>query len=187
MSEAKPTSQIDSKLEVRYADHLEFLWEQYNKLLGLGVIASALTLGFLLQVVLFNKDVREVIAELKSPLNTNWLVVAILVLAGGFSGRARASILTDELVSFAEQLHPLCETLNGTAEFSTLEGQLLLKLLGDGRGHINLTGEVLDRAGLGNTLSFSFEFDQTLLQRSIHELDSVIRAFPVRIEEANKS
>ena len=117
----------------------------------------------------------------------NWLVVAISVLAGGFSGRARASILTDELVSFAEQLHPLCETLNGTAEFSTLEGQLSLKLLGDGRGHINLTGEVLDRAGLGNTLSFSFEFDQTLLQRSIHELDSVIRAFPVRIEEANKS
>ena len=117
----------------------------------------------------------------------NWLVVAISVLAGGFSGRARASILTDELVSFAEQLHPLCETLNGTAEFSTLEGQLSLKLLGDGRGHINLTGEVLDRAGLGNALSFSFEFDQTLLQRSIHELDSVIRAFPVRIEEANKS
>ena len=77
MSEAKPTSQIDSKLEDRYADHLEFLWEQYNKLLGLGVIASALTLGFLLQVVLFNKDVREVIVKLKSPLNTNWLVVAI--------------------------------------------------------------------------------------------------------------
>jgi hypothetical protein len=114
----------------------------------------------------------------------NWLVVTISISAGGFSGRARATILTDELVSFAEQLHPLCESLKGTAEFTTLEGQLLLKLAGDGRGHIHLSGVVTDRPGLGNTLSFTFEFDQTLLQRSINELDSVIRAFPVRIEEA---
>jgi len=114
----------------------------------------------------------------------NWLVITISVLAGGFSGRARATILTDELVSFAEQLHPLCESLKGTAEFATLEGQLSLKLTGDGRGHIHLSGVVSDRPGVGNTLSFTFEFDQTLLQRSIHEIDSVIRAFPVRIEEA---
>jgi len=112
----------------------------------------------------------------------NWLVVAISVLAGGFSGRARASILTGELVRFAEQLHPLCESLKGTAEFATLEGQLSLKLVGDGRGHIQLSGEVSDRPSLGNMLSFSFEFDQTLLRRSIHELDCVIRTFPVRNE-----
>ena len=110
----------------------------------------------------------------------NWLVVAIAVTAGGFSGQTRATILTDELVSFSEQLHALYECLKGSAEFTTLEGQLSLKLVGDGRGHIHLSGGVSDRAGLGNTLSFTFEFDQTMLQQSINELDSAIRAFPVR-------
>lgn len=64
-----------------YATHLQFLWEQYNKLMGLGVLAAAGTLAFLLQGILFNKDAREVITTLTRPLNTTWLILAI-VLAG---------------------------------------------------------------------------------------------------------
>lgn len=64
-----------------YATHLQFLWEQYNKLMGLGVLAAAATLGFLLQGILFNKDARDVITTLQHPLNTTWLILAI-VLAG---------------------------------------------------------------------------------------------------------
>lgn len=68
----------DSKdLHKRYADHLKFLWEQYNKLMGIGLIASATTLGFLLQGIIFNKDIRTVIDNLGFPLNTNWLISAI--------------------------------------------------------------------------------------------------------------
>lgn len=64
-----------------YATHLEFLWEQYNKLMGLGVLAAAGTLVFLLQGVLLNNNVREIITKLAIPLNTRWLTFAI-VLAG---------------------------------------------------------------------------------------------------------
>ena len=110
----------------------------------------------------------------------NWLVVDISVTAGGFHGRASVSIITAELVSFSEQLHVLYERLTGTAEFTTLEGQLSLKLVGDGRGHIRLAGLVLDQAGVGNRLSFTLDFDQTFLPPSISDLNAVLRAFPVR-------
>jgi hypothetical protein len=63
------------ELDQRYADHLKFLWEQYNKLMGIGFIVSAATLGFLLQGIIFNKDARALLQN--SPLNTSWLFSAI--------------------------------------------------------------------------------------------------------------
>lgn len=65
-------------LNQQYADHLEFLWEQYNKLMGLGVLASGLTLGFLLKEVIFSNDFRDAIKTLKVPLDTSWLIAAIV-------------------------------------------------------------------------------------------------------------
>lgn len=110
----------------------------------------------------------------------NWLVVEISVSAGTFSGRTSASFLTFELVGFSEQLHTLYETLSGEAEFSTLEGQLQLKLNGDGRGHLALSGELAETSGQGSRLFFNRAIDQTQLHASLRELDAVIRAFPVR-------
>ena len=110
----------------------------------------------------------------------NWLTVDIRVQAGGFHGVASAAILTGELVGFASQLRPLFEKLSGSAQFSTMEGQLTLSLVGDGKGHIELRGEVLDQAGIGNSLHFSLEFDQSQLGTSIRELEKVMSQFPVR-------
>jgi len=76
-------------LNQQYADHLEFLWEQYNKLIGIGLVTSAATLGFLLQGMIFNKDVRdiltnkEVLASLQQPPDSNWLIAAIF--SAGFA------------------------------------------------------------------------------------------------------
>ena len=64
-----------------YATHLQFLWEQYNKLTGLGILTAAATLIFLLQGIVLNKDTREVITSLQTPLNTSWLIFAVF-LAG---------------------------------------------------------------------------------------------------------
>jgi len=114
----------------------------------------------------------------------NWLSVSITVRVGGFSGRVDAAIVTDELVRFADQLHRLYEALTGSAEFTTLEGQLSLTLSCDALGHITLRGEILDQAGIGNRLSFHLDLDQSFLQKSIGELDAVIRAFPVRDAKA---
>jgi hypothetical protein len=110
----------------------------------------------------------------------NWLVVQIEVRAGGFRGKANATIMTDELARFVSQLRPLYETLSGTAEFTTLEEQLHLHLSGDGKGHIELKGEVMDAAGIGNALEFHLQFDQSQLAESIHHLEKVTSSFPVR-------
>jgi len=110
----------------------------------------------------------------------NWLTARIRVSAGGFQGKVDAAIVAAELATFLAQLRPLYESLRGSAEFSTLEGQLHLKLNGDGKGHVELVGEVLDQPGIGNRLSFTLHFDQSQLGASIRELEAVTSTFPVR-------
>jgi hypothetical protein len=110
----------------------------------------------------------------------NWLTSQFRVRAGGFHGKADASILTGELAGFITQLRSLYDTLRGTAEFSTLEEQLHLQLTGDGTGHIELVGEVADQPGIGNRLHFTLQFEQSQLTASIRELERVIAALPVR-------
>lgn len=104
----------------------------------------------------------------------NWLNVEICVQAGGFRGRAAATFFTDELTAFLSELRALYETMIGSAE------QLNLRLVGDGKGHIELRGVVADQAGFGNRLHFTLEFDQSQLRASIRELENVTTAFPVR-------
>jgi hypothetical protein len=83
------------------------------------------------------------------PSDDNWLIVQIEVSAGGFRGNTDAHIMTGEVARFASQLRPLYDTLSGVADFTTLEGQLQLHFSGDGKGHIDLEGEVRDHAGTG--------------------------------------
>ena len=111
----------------------------------------------------------------------NWLTVEISVHAGGFHGKAWAAVITSELIKFASELSPLFETLGGSAKFETMEEQLSLQLVGDGKGHIELRGEVADRAGDGNRLSFTLQFDQSQLGISIRQLEKVTLQFPVRM------
>ena len=110
----------------------------------------------------------------------NWLTVQIRVAVGGFRGNVDAAILTHELAAFLTQLRLLHESLRGAAEFTTLEEQLHLRLAGDGKGHIELDGEVADQPGIGNRLHFTLNFDQSQLGASIRELENVVFDFPVR-------
>jgi hypothetical protein len=110
----------------------------------------------------------------------NWLTVEIRVCVGGFHGKAEAAILSFELVNFVSELRPLFGTLSGSAEFTTMEEQLCLRLTGDGKGQIELVGEVEDQAGIGNRLHFSLRFDQSQLGVSIRELEAVTSKFPIR-------
>jgi len=47
-------------------------------------------------------------------------------------------------------------------------------------GHIKISGEALDRAGIGNKLIFEIDIDQTQLQTSVQSLAAAMSAFPVR-------
>jgi hypothetical protein len=112
--------------------------------------------------------------------DSNWLAVKIEVQAGGFHGKADAAILTSEVKEFTSEVRTLFETLRGSANFQTLEGQLSLELTGDGKGHIELTGEVRDQPGIGNRLRFTLQIDQSQLGQSLREIEGVISKFPVR-------
>ena len=114
----------------------------------------------------------------------NWLNVEIRVRAGGFRGKVAAAITTGELKKFLSELQPLYEKFSGGAEFATMEEQLGLRLNGDGKGHIELRGEVTDQAGIGNRLHFTLQFDQSQLRTSISELEQVTAQFPVRMTSA---
>jgi len=114
------------------------------------------------------------------PESDDWLATEIRVQAGGFRGKAVASIMTAELTAFLPELQQLFKTLSGSVEFTTLEGQLSLRLIGDNKGHIELSGKVADKAGIGNVLHFTLQLDQTQLKASIHELEKIISQFPVR-------
>src|SRR5438094_948972 len=63
----------------------------------------------------------------------NWLAVQVRVCVGGFRGTVDGAFITEEFVAFLTQLRPLHQTLSGTAEFTTMEGQLHLRLTGDGK------------------------------------------------------
>lgn len=120
---------------------------------------------------------REPVGE---HFDDNWLTVMIFVQAGGFNGKIRAAILTGELTPLLKQLRSLYETLAGTAEFTTMEGQLHLLFRGDGKGHIVLEGELVDQPGIGNRFHCTLQFDQSQLGASIRELEEVTSEFPVR-------
>jgi hypothetical protein len=112
--------------------------------------------------------------------DANWLSCRAKVSAGSFSGSFNLNLITQELVDFLNALQGLYSSLRGFAELQTLEEQIYLKIDGDGKGHMNLKGKVMDAAGIGNTLSFSLALDQTQLAQSIQELKGVTDSFPIR-------
>ena len=126
----------------------------------------------------------DVLGYERSPIgeyyDDNWLTVKASVQAGGFHGKINAAIFTDELAAFLPKLRALYEKLYGGAEFTTMEGQILLRLTGDGLGHIELHGELKDQAGIGNCLTFTLRLDQTMLVTSINQLEKIVAAFPIR-------
>jgi hypothetical protein len=103
-----------------------------------------------------------------------------IVVAVGESRAKAPSHLTQDFLRFRDQLLPLYEKLNGEAVFSTLEQQLSIRVVGDGRGGMAVSGHALDRTGSGNRLAFEFFIDQTYLSQALTGLDQIAAWFPVR-------
>ena len=61
-----------------------------------------------------------------------------------------------------------------------MEGQLGLSFQGNGLGGIELQGDALDQAGIGNRLSFKLQLDQTQLAQSVSQLDELMSRYPIR-------
>jgi hypothetical protein len=111
----------------------------------------------------------------------NWVRGNVSISVSGFRGNYGAAFLTVDFSQFLDELQNLYMSLKGTAEFNTLERQLYIKASGDGKGHISIEGEAMDRTGIGNRLNFNIEIDQTNLSSTINQLKELVKHYPVRI------
>ncbi|WP_051361798.1 WapI family immunity protein [Solimonas soli] len=111
----------------------------------------------------------------------HWLAAEVILDAGAFGGRFAAAFLAADFAAFRDELQPLLDTLQGRAEFHTLEEQLTLMLEGDGLGEISVTGVALDQPGIGNRLEFGLFLDQAQLRETFASLEALLSAYPVRV------
>ncbi len=112
----------------------------------------------------------------------SWIDCDVLITTGAFTGNVRAGLRPEEFAAFLDAASGLAQTAEGSARLTTLEGQLSLSLIGDGRGDIRVSGEATHEPGIGNRLLFVFEIDRTSLPAVCESLAHVLAAFPVRRE-----
>jgi hypothetical protein len=112
----------------------------------------------------------------------NWIDCALHIVAGGFTGDFRADLRSEEFQTFLEETQGLVQTLQGTASFTTDEGQIALSLTADDEGHIRVNGGAIDDGAGGNRLIFGFEIDRSSLPAVCESLMHLLAAFPVRRE-----
>ncbi len=109
----------------------------------------------------------------------NWLACTAEVAAGAFRGSLDRLIRNEDIVRFHSGVVELHRRLTGEALFDTLEGWFDLRLIGDGRGHVEARGRLRDDMVEGNVLEFRLEFDQTYLPGLLSQLKAAMEAFPV--------
>jgi hypothetical protein len=109
----------------------------------------------------------------------NWVRAIVEVVAGGFRGEVGGDLRTDELAAFHRELFPLVESLSGSARLSTQEDWLSIVVTGDGRGHMELSCEIRDQPGVGNSLAFRLALDQTYLRSMAEQLGRAVSEYPV--------
>jgi hypothetical protein len=110
-----------------------------------------------------------------------WLRSHVSLKVGAFSAEYPCMLDGGAFQRFEHQLRELHRALKGKAEFSSYEGQFDLELTGDGMGHILVRGEAMDVAGIGNTLKFQLELDQTDLPAMLRQVAAIVATHPDRV------
>lgn len=117
-------------------------------------------------------------ANAVSDWDKNWVHGIVNVKAGAFNGEFKADFMTLDFEVFKTELEKLYENLNGIATFHTLEEQVVVKVTGDGIGHLKADCVVMDYAGMGNRLAFEIDFDQTHVPEILNQLNGIVTKFP---------
>lgn len=115
------------------------------------------------RIVIGNSDSEQVIIELVGPRVEQWTVAHVEVACGVWRGAFECEFYDDELHRFGEEIQQLYRALNGTAGLIPIEPNLELKLTGDGKGHIAVTGRAVAEFRTSTYLIFEFSLDQTQL------------------------
>jgi hypothetical protein len=117
--------------------------------------------------------------DAKLDWDNNWIKSNVRVKAGAFTGQFDIELMTTDFEKFKQELSRLYDKLDGTALFDTLEGQVVIKIKGDGIGHFEADCSVMDYAGTGNKLEFELNFDQTIIPELVRQLDTICKHYPI--------
>jgi hypothetical protein len=110
----------------------------------------------------------------------NWIDTNIEVNVSPFRGKYRASLMTVDFEKFKQELKRIYKDLNGVTMFDSLEGDIEIKINGDGLGHFTASCIARDTTTPdGSQLEFSLTFDQTQIPGLINQLDEITKQFPI--------
>jgi hypothetical protein len=110
----------------------------------------------------------------------NWLSCEVTVRADVFRGKFPAHLMTTEIDGLFQGLRALYHELEGEYVFEPLEHQLVLRVVCDATGHLNVRITVTHDAGSETRLRFTLSIDQTELAESLRQVSAVLKAFPIK-------
>ena len=148
--------------------------------------APRLLIGSLEAEHLLVRPTRYEQAEPTNFYDANWLRTTIELRVGAFRAEYEGTIMNVDFVRFREAVKLLHETLRGEATFDPLEPWVLVRLVGDGRGHVEAKCTATDRLGMGSELRFTLELDQTMLPAILADLEMLSATFSVRGEPPSR-
>lgn len=117
--------------------------------------------------------------KMKSQLKINkvysesydWLASSVEFEIGNFKGNYETNINSYNFHDFYNELKIVHRTLQGVANFKTLEGQIEFKITGNGRGQMKVEGLCVDG---DNEFKFCFISDQTFIQKTLKQLSTIL-------------
>lgn len=108
--------------------------------------------------------------DIGRPDREDWFEASVEVHCDGWRGKFRPAFQKADLRDFAKQLQGLMRSLAGRAELRPIEEQIILDVVGDGKGHLTVTGKAVNNFERQTSLRFSFEIDQTYLKQIVKSL-----------------
>lgn len=113
----------------------------------------------------------------EKPSADGWLQGNVSIAVQGFTASLSAYFEASDFSLFETELRSLYTTLNGKAELSPVETQVVVCVKGNGLGGMKVTGQAWSQACYGNKLQFDFEIDQTFLGESLSQLQAIASAY----------
>jgi hypothetical protein len=103
-----------------------------------------------------------------------WLYANVKFDYKNFSAKFTTSLMLNDFYPFRDELIKLNNSLTGTANFSTIEQNVILKLTGDRLGHIKINGVLRHDSEYDLQLHFDILSDQTFSPPLVKECNDII-------------
>ncbi|WP_339147162.1 MULTISPECIES: hypothetical protein [unclassified Sutcliffiella] len=109
----------------------------------------------------------------------NWVISNVKVEIPGYYVDFNASLRTDDIRDFVNDLKLMHRHLSGKAILKNLDSFIHFEGVMNKLGHIDWSGETCYPAGSGAVLTFEFVSNQSYLENLIKELEDIIKIYSV--------